>query len=80
MASSDELYENPVHPYTKSLLSAIPLPDPDYERTRVRKIYDPSQHQYGPEDKVQLREVAPNHLVLCSEREFEQYKKEYEKK
>lgn len=70
MAPADELYRNPMHAYTKSLLSAIPLPDPIYERTRVRHPYDPKDHQYGPEDKVEFREIAPEHFVLCSEKEF----------
>ena len=42
LADADELYENPIHPYTQSLLSAIPLPDPDTERTRKRVTYDPA--------------------------------------
>lgn len=70
MAPAEELYKNPRHPYTKSLLSAIPLPDPNYERTRVRKSYNPEDHQYGPNDNVQFREVAPEHFVLCSDKEF----------
>lgn len=70
MAPADELYRNPMHSYTKSLLSAIPLPDPIYERTRVRKPYNPSDHQYGPDEQVEFREVAPEHFVLCSEKEF----------
>ena len=49
LASSDDLYENPLHPYTKSLLSAIPLPDPDYEKTRERIKYDPSILDYSTE-------------------------------
>ena len=59
LASSDELYQCPIHPYTKSLLSAIPLPDPDYERKRVREIYDPSKHGYDPDEKLELREITP---------------------
>ncbi|ARK21241.1 MULTISPECIES: ABC transporter ATP-binding protein [Sporosarcina] len=70
MAPADELYRNPMHAYTKSLLSAIPLPDPVYERSRVRHPYNPKDHQYEPEDKVEFREVAPEHFVLCSEKEF----------
>lgn len=78
LAPSDDLYKHPLHPYTKSLLSAIPLPDPDYERSRKRITYDPSVHQYTDQDRPEMREVAPGHFVYCSEREFEQYKKEYE--
>ncbi|MBM7571534.1 ABC transporter ATP-binding protein [Aquibacillus albus] len=74
LADSDELYKNPVHPYTKSLLSAIPLPDPDYERTRNRIVYDPNQHDTTEEPE--LREISPNHWVLCTTKEFEAYKQE----
>ncbi len=57
LASSQELFENPLHPYTKSLLSAIPLPDPDYERSRKRIVYNPS-----PEDReLPLVEVRSGH-------------------
>lgn len=75
LADADELYNNPMHPYTQSLLSAIPLPDPDYERTRVRKTYNPSVHNYKPGDEVEFREVTPGHFVMCSQTEYEQLKK-----
>ncbi|MFC3884397.1 ABC transporter ATP-binding protein [Bacillus songklensis] len=78
LAESDELYRNPIHPYTKALLSAIPQPDPDSERTRVRQIYDPSIHNYAGEEPV-LREITPGHFVSCSEAEFAQYKAENKK-
>ncbi len=77
LASSDELYNNPIHPYTKSLLSAIPLPDPETERTRKRTAYDPSMHNYSGTEDVQLREVKPGHFVSCSEEEFKQYQALY---
>lgn len=74
LAPAEELYKNPFHPYTQSLLSAIPLPDPDSERTRKRKAYDPNVHNYGENENVEMREVTPGHFVLCSEKEFEQFK------
>lgn len=76
LASSDELFAHPLHPYTKSLLSAIPLPDPEYEKTRKRFVYNPlAEHDYSVEQPV-LREITPSHFVLCNTAEFEKYKKE----
>ncbi len=77
LADSDELYKNPLHPYTKSLLSAIPLPDPDYERNRQRVEYDPSQHDTSEEPE--FREITPGHWVSCTSKEFEAYKQELNK-
>ncbi|GGM24906.1 oligopeptide transport ATP-binding protein OppF [Paraliobacillus quinghaiensis] len=74
LADSDELYKNPLHPYTKSLLSAIPLPDPDYERNRVRTSYDPADHDTS--EVPEFREVRPKHWVLCTTKEFDAYKKQ----
>ncbi len=76
LAPAEELYKNPMHPYTKSLLSAIPLPDPVYERNRKRQTYDPSSHNYREGDQVELREITAGHFVLCSEKEYEELKKQ----
>ncbi|WP_427339477.1 ABC transporter ATP-binding protein [Caloranaerobacter sp. DY30410] len=75
LADAEELYKHPIHPYTKSLLSAIPLPDPNYERNRKRIFYDPSIHNYDKE-KPELVEIRPGHFVYASKSEVEQYKKE----
>ncbi len=73
LASSDELFKNPLHPYTKSLLSAIPLPDPEYEKNRQRIVYNPlAEHDYSV-DKPVMREVSPGHFVYCNEAEFKKY-------
>ena len=76
LATSDELFAHPLHPYTRSLLSAIPLPDPLYERQRVRMKYDPlSAHDYS-EQAPTLREITPGHFVQCNDAEFDQYQQE----
>ena len=76
LADADELFANPCHPYTKSLLSAIPFPDPHYEKQRKRIIYTPElDHDYTQEGPS-LREVAPNHFVYCNTEEMEKYQAE----
>lgn len=73
LADSDELFKNPMHPYTKSLLSAIPLPDPAYEKQRVRIVYNPlAEHDYSKEAPT-LREIKPGHFVHCNTEEFNKY-------
>lgn len=75
LAESEELFKNTFHSYTKSLLSAIPLPDPEVEKRKKLIVYNPEDHNYGDEKPV-LREVLKGHFVLCSEKEFEQFKSE----
>jgi oligopeptide transport system ATP-binding protein len=74
LADSDELFKNPMHPYTKSLLSAIPLPDPVYEKQRTRVTYNPlAEHDYSKEGPT-FREISPGHFVYCNSAEEEKYK------
>ena len=76
LASSDELFAHPLHPYTKSLLSAIPLPDPRSEKNRTRITYNAiAEHDYSV-DKPSLREVAPGHFVYCNDAEEIKYKEQ----
>lgn len=77
LAASDELYRAPLHPYTESLLSAIPTPYPDEERKRHRIYYDCKYHTYDDETKVKLNEIAPEHFVYCHEDEIPFYLKKY---
>ena len=75
LADSDELFKHPLHPYTKSLLSAIPLPDPVYEKQRVRITYNPiAEHDYST-DTPSFREISPGHFVYCNDAEEIKYKK-----
>ncbi len=76
LADSDELFKNPLHPYTKSLLSAIPLPDPVYEKQRTRITYNPiAEHDYSV-DTPSLREITPGHFVYCNDVEEEKYRQQ----
>ena len=79
LATSDELFAHPLHPYTKSLLSAIPYPDPHYEKARTRIEYVPAKaHDYS-EQQPTLREISPGHWILCNDAEYQQYLKEIKK-
>ena len=75
VAETEELFNNPIHPYTKSLLSAVPIPDPILERKKVLKVYDPDQHDYSVE-KPEMVEIKPGHFVWANKTEVENYKKE----
>ncbi len=72
LGSADDIYERAIHPYTRSLLSAIPLPDPNYERNRKRIIYDKSKVDYYA---GKWTEVSPGHFVLGTEEELQAWQK-----
>lgn len=77
IAPSNELYKAPLHPYTESLLSAIPVADPEEERYRERVSSDRSTHQYEENEKVAMYEIAPEHFVYCHADEIEDYQVKY---
>lgn len=78
LAEADELFLNPLHPYTKSLLSAVPLPDPDQERNKVHYKYEPEiEHQDYLVDFPQWAEVKNGHYVYANERELKGYRQAY---
>ena len=78
LAETEELFAHPMHPYTQALLSAIPMPDPEREKKKVLKVYDPSQHDYST-DKPKWMEIRPNHFVWANEAEFAKYQEELNK-
>lgn len=76
LASTEELFARPLHPYTRSLLSAVPLPDPDVEKHKSLLVYDQSMHDYGV-DRPRWREIFPGHFVQANEKEALEYAKMY---
>ena len=77
LAEAEELFLHPLHPYTKALLSAVPIPDPSLEKNKKLLVYDPSIHDYSVEKPV-WEEIANGHFVYGNQRELEGYRKEYE--
>ena len=75
LAKTEQLFEHPLHPYTKALLSAIPQPDPLIERKRTVLTYDPSCHRYE-NDPPEWIELEEDHFVLANKEEATEYRKE----
>ncbi|MGN7183841.1 ABC transporter ATP-binding protein [Staphylococcus warneri] len=71
LGPADDIYNHPLHDYTKSLLSAIPQPDPDVERQRKRITYEASN---ADDQNRQLHEIRPEHFVFATEAEAEKLK------
>lgn len=73
IADSEELFKFPLHPYTQSLISAIPLPDPEIEKKKILQIYDPSIHDYSV-DKPEMTYIGHGHYIYGNKEEIEKYK------
>jgi oligopeptide transport system ATP-binding protein len=75
LADTEELFAHPMHPYTKALLSAIPMPDPKREKDKELLVYNPDIHNYE-KDKPTWREIRKDHFILANDEEFLKYKEE----
>ena len=73
LAETEQLFAHPLHPYTRALLSAIPMPDPIAEKNKKLIVYDPDQHDYSV-IKPSWCEIEPGHFVLANEPEIEEYR------
>lgn len=74
LAETNELFLNPLHPYTQSLLGAVPIPDPQIEKAKVVKPYSLDSHHYD-EDKPAFHEIKPGHFVWANDAELAEYRK-----
>ena len=77
LSDTEKLFAHPLHPYTRALLSAIPMPDPESEREKVLEIYDPSCHHYET-DKPVWTEIEPGHFIMANQEELAEYRKQLE--
>ena len=75
LAEAEELFLHPLHPYTKALLSAVPIPDPEMEKKKQLVVYDPSVHDYST-DKPVWEEILTGHFIYGNKKELEQYRRE----
>ena len=81
MGDKEKVFDNPLHPYTLSLMDSIPLPDPEYEKRRGKTVrYNPAEHHDYSKESPTLREVEPGHFVLCNSEEFERYQAQIKNK
>ncbi len=77
LSETEKLFAHPLHPYTRALLSAIPMPDPESEREKVLEVYDPSCHHYET-DKPVWTEIEPGHFIMANQEELAEYRKHLE--
>ena len=77
LSETEKLFAHPLHPYTRALLSAIPMPDPESEREKVLEVYDPPCHHYET-DKPVWTEIEPGHFIMANQEELAEYRKQLE--
>ena len=80
LAETEELFKHPLHPYTRVLLSAVPVPNPHVEQKKKVLVYDLSCHNYSANERPIWTEIAPGHFVRGSERELNAYREKLEKR
>ena len=80
LAETEELFKHPLHPYTRVLLSAVPVPNPHVEQKKKVLVYDPSCHNYSANERLVWTEIAPGHFVRGSERELNAYSEKLAKR
>ena len=78
LAETEKLFAHPLHPYTRALLSAIPMPDPDSEKKKVLEVYDPSCHHYET-DKPVWTEIEEGHFIMGNQEELAKYREQIAK-
>ncbi len=72
LAETEKLFANPIHPYTRALLSAVPMPNPDVEKKRVLRVYDSEKYAKWERGNV-WREVEEGHWLLADEETLDYY-------
>ncbi len=75
IAKTEELFSHPLHPYTKSLMSAIPIPDPILEKNKELFLYEEHKKEYGPDDHPELVDIGDGHFIYGTPEEIEEYKR-----
>ena len=78
IAETEELFKHPLHPYTISLLAAVPMPDPEIEKAKKLVIYDESKRDHSGEKPI-LQEIRPGHYVFANDREMKEYEAKLQK-
>lgn len=79
LAETEKLFANPLHPYTRSLLSAIPTPNPRVEKDKVIEVYDPQKSHFDyDQNPPKWIEIEPEHFILANDRELEIYNKKFQ--